>query len=92
MEGLGGPIRMDEYSFDGIDPTLDACCQREVRRRNVLHRIVHFFVCNYSSVFFPVFVFEPFRYPTLFLTPIHLHELYNFFSATSLKAIAMGMP
>ena len=31
MEGLGGPIRMEEYNFDGIDPTLDACCQREVR-------------------------------------------------------------
>ena len=30
MEGLGGPIRMDEYNFDGIDPTLDACCQREL--------------------------------------------------------------
>ena len=30
MEGLGGPVRMDEYNFDGIDPTLDACCQREV--------------------------------------------------------------
>jgi len=30
MEGLGGPIRMDDVTFDGIDPTLDACCQREL--------------------------------------------------------------
>ena len=32
LEGLGGPIRMDEVRYDGIDPTLDACCQREVRK------------------------------------------------------------
>ena len=31
LEGLGGPICMDEVKYDGIDPTLDACCQREVR-------------------------------------------------------------
>ena len=31
LEGLGGPIRMDEVRHDGIDPTLDSCCQREVR-------------------------------------------------------------
>jgi hypothetical protein len=30
MEGLGGPVQMDSYNFDGIDPTLDACCEREV--------------------------------------------------------------
>ena len=29
-EGLGGPVRMDNVNLDGIDPTLDACCQREV--------------------------------------------------------------
>lgn len=31
MEGLGGPVRMDPYTFDGIDPALDDCCRREVR-------------------------------------------------------------
>ena len=31
MEGLGGPVRMDQYNSNGIDPTLDACCQRDVR-------------------------------------------------------------
>ena len=31
MEGLGGPVRMDPYTAQGIDPTLDSCCQREVR-------------------------------------------------------------
>jgi len=56
-EGLGGPTRMDEYSFDGIDPTLDACCQREVRRRKE---------CAPSHFFFHVFVFDLFRYPTFF--------------------------
>jgi hypothetical protein len=30
MEGLGGPIRMNPYTADGIDPALDECCQREV--------------------------------------------------------------
>jgi hypothetical protein len=30
MEGIGGPVDMDPYSLKGIDPTLDACCQREV--------------------------------------------------------------
>ena len=30
MEGLGGPLRMDPYTFDGIDPALDDCCRREV--------------------------------------------------------------
>ena len=33
MEGLGGPVRMDQYNLAGIDPTLDACCQREVSCR-----------------------------------------------------------
>eukprot|EP00934_Nitzschia_sp_Nitz4_P007517 Nitzschia sp. Nitz4//scaffold105_size73764//35042//36226//NITZ4_005676-RA/size73764-augustus-gene-0.50-mRNA-1//1//CDS//3329532447//7507//frame0 len=31
LEGLGGPVNMDKYSLDGIDPTLDVCCQREVQ-------------------------------------------------------------
>jgi hypothetical protein len=31
-EGVGGPVRMDETNLNGIDPTLDACCRREVRR------------------------------------------------------------
>ncbi|CAB9497304.1 expressed unknown protein [Seminavis robusta] len=31
LEGLGGPIRMDPVSYDGIDPTLDSCCQREIK-------------------------------------------------------------
>jgi len=26
----GGIGKMDDYNFDGIDPTLDSCCQREV--------------------------------------------------------------
>jgi hypothetical protein len=30
-EGVGGPVRMDEANLNGIDPTLDACCRREVR-------------------------------------------------------------
>jgi hypothetical protein len=30
LEGLGGPVSVDKYHFDGIDPTLDSCCQREV--------------------------------------------------------------
>jgi hypothetical protein len=33
MEGIGGPVDMDPYSLNGIDPTLDACCQREVSHR-----------------------------------------------------------
>jgi hypothetical protein len=31
MEGLGGPVNAESYTLDGIDPTLDSCCQREVR-------------------------------------------------------------
>lgn len=31
LEGLGGPIRMDAVQYDGIDPTLDSCCQRELQ-------------------------------------------------------------
>ena len=32
LEGLGGPVGVDEYTFDGIDPALEDCCRREVRR------------------------------------------------------------
>ena len=38
-EGLGGPVSLDKYHFDGIDPTLDSCCQREIesnRKYNAL--------------------------------------------------------
>jgi hypothetical protein len=31
MEGLGGPVEMDAYTLDGIDPSLEDCCRREVR-------------------------------------------------------------
>lgn len=30
-EGLGGPLDVDKPNLEGIDPTLDACCRREVR-------------------------------------------------------------
>jgi len=30
FEGYGGPVRMDQPNMNGIDPTLDSCCQREV--------------------------------------------------------------
>jgi hypothetical protein len=30
MEGLGGPVTMDDYSLAGIDPCLEDCCRREV--------------------------------------------------------------
>ncbi|KAL3933277.1 MAG: hypothetical protein SGBAC_010470 [Bacillariaceae sp.] len=39
MEGIGGPVRMNPYTLNGIDPALDACCQREVesnRKHNAL--------------------------------------------------------
>lgn len=29
LEGLGGPIRVDRPDLGSIDPTLDACCQRD---------------------------------------------------------------
>ena len=31
FEGYGGPIRMTQFDTNGIDPTLEACCQQEVR-------------------------------------------------------------
>lgn len=30
-EGIGCPVRMDRANLGDIDPTLDACCRREVR-------------------------------------------------------------
>ena len=35
LEGLGGPVNAESYTLDGIDPTLDSCCQREVRNVDV---------------------------------------------------------
>ena len=40
-EGLGGPVHMDNPDFGEIDPTLEACCRREVesnRQRSVLEQ------------------------------------------------------
>jgi hypothetical protein len=34
-EGYGGPIRLDDYHLDGIDPALDDCCRREVEYNRV---------------------------------------------------------
>jgi hypothetical protein len=34
-EGLGGPVTMDDYSLAGIDPCLEDCCRREVRKKQV---------------------------------------------------------
>jgi len=39
FEGYGGPVRIDQTDISGIDPTLDACCQREIednRKYNTL--------------------------------------------------------
>jgi len=30
FEGYGGPVNVDKTDLSGIDPTLDACCQREI--------------------------------------------------------------
>ena len=30
MEGIGGPVGLDQYNLDGIDPALEDCCRREV--------------------------------------------------------------
>lgn len=49
MEGLGGPIRMDEVQYGGIDPTLDACCQREVCLFVCLYCVTVGVVCCYDS-------------------------------------------
>lgn len=41
LEGLGGPIQIDQQNFGEIDPTLAACCRREVesnRKRSVLEQ------------------------------------------------------
>lgn len=39
MEGIGGPVNVEQYSTGGIDPALEDCCRREVlgnRRQNAL--------------------------------------------------------
>ena len=38
MEGLGGEVSLDHYNLDGIDPTLEDCCRREV-----CEKIIEFF-------------------------------------------------
>jgi hypothetical protein len=46
LEGLGGPVHAERYSLEGIDPTLDSCCQREEadsRRSNALRRTLQRF-------------------------------------------------
>ena len=30
FEGYGGPVNVNRTDLSGIDPTLEACCQREV--------------------------------------------------------------
>ena len=30
FEGYGGPVNVNRADLSGIDPTLEACCQREV--------------------------------------------------------------
>ena len=37
FEGYGGPINMNKYDITGIDPTLAACCQKEVRLHPILN-------------------------------------------------------
>ena len=59
FEGYGGPIRMDQADLSGIDPTLESCCQREVRvlctdmqrQHTVLHDV--FLCCRVAGVSFP---------------------------------------
>ncbi len=34
MEGLGGPVNIDEYSRDVTDPALEDCCRREVGEKD----------------------------------------------------------
>jgi hypothetical protein len=46
LEGLGGPVNLERYSLEGIDPTLDSCCQREEadsRRAGALRRTLQRF-------------------------------------------------
>lgn len=45
LEGLGGPVNVDPYSFEGIDPTLDSCCQREVGYDMMLVCLFALFAC-----------------------------------------------
>lgn len=46
FDGIGGSIQRVRPNLGSIDPTLDACCQREVRRTRPLHWIyTYMFVC-----------------------------------------------
>mmetsp|Transcript_26114 Transcript_26114/g.39516 ORF Transcript_26114/g.39516 Transcript_26114/m.39516 type:complete len:405 (-) Transcript_26114:44-1258(-) len=38
-EGYGGPVRLDKYHLDGIDPSLDDCCRREVESNRVYNAL-----------------------------------------------------
>mmetsp|Transcript_22334 Transcript_22334/g.32981 ORF Transcript_22334/g.32981 Transcript_22334/m.32981 type:complete len:377 (+) Transcript_22334:51-1181(+) len=38
-EGYGGPVRLDKYHLDGIDPALDDCCRREVESNRVYNAL-----------------------------------------------------
>jgi len=38
-EGYGGPVNMDKYDFNGIDPALDDCCRREVESNRVYNAL-----------------------------------------------------
>ena len=53
MEGLGAPVRINPYSADGIDPTLDECCRREVSFRHTT-LLVHFL--SLVSLFTELFI------------------------------------
>ena len=33
FEGIGAPVQLPDDKYGNIDPTLDSCCQREVRER-----------------------------------------------------------
>jgi len=48
LEGLGGPVNAETYTLDGIDPTLDSCCQREVR--DVIRHVSEGWVVGASDV------------------------------------------
>ena len=52
FEGYGGPINMNKYDITGIDPTLAACCQKEVRLlqiQNQFYIIIYtMMICTFS--------------------------------------------
>ena len=51
FEGYGGPINMNKYDITGIDPTLAACCQKEVRLHPILKSILYYYLYNYDMFF-----------------------------------------